>query len=357
MSDAASLEFLPAVIAAADPVKFDGTEPSTGAPAAPIDSLLAIFRQHRRFIVTSHARPDGDAIGSVLALGEVLKQLGRGTHLALADPAPAIYSSLPGIEHIRFGPSIDRHSLDGDDPAPAILLECDGIERSGLRGLEARLLINIDHHISGRNFGGVNWIDPGASAVAVMVYRIAVAANVEITPSMATCIYTALLSDTGAFTYPATNAESFAVAHHLTLCGANPSQIARDLYFSSPLSKVRLLGKALDGLQISDRIAWSWVTLDDLAQTGATPEDCEGIVGNLIGIEGIDVAFLLREQVDGQIRLSIRSKGAVNVALAAESFGGGGHVNASGCTLPGPVSTAVERILDALRSSYSTAQL
>jgi phosphoesterase RecJ-like protein len=313
---------------------------------APISELLTFFRQNKHFIVVSHARPDGDAIGSVLAMGEVLGQLGCTTDLVLADSAPAIYRSLPGIDRIKFTGTVTEAT-----GAPAILLECDGIERTGLNGLEGRTLVNIDHHISGREFGAINWIDPQASAVAVMVYRIAVAAGVEITPSMATCIYAALLSDTGAFTYPNTTPESFAIAHDLSLRGANPGKIARDLYFASPLSKVRLLGKALDRLEIRGNLAWSWVVLSDLDSVGATAEECEGIVGNLIAIDGIEAAFFLREQADGLIRASIRSKGDFDVALVAEAFHGGGHRNASGCTLSGPMQSAIEAVLSQLVSA------
>lgn len=312
---------------------------------ASIASLLAAFQQHPHFIVTSHARPDGDAIGSALALAEVLDQLGCTCDVVLADAAPAIYSSLPNLDRIHFGTSAAEFGA----ASPAILLECDGIERTGLHGLEDRMLINIDHHASGRNFATINWIDPGACAVAAMVYRIAMASKVKITRSMAVCLYTSILSDTGAFTYPNTTPESFAIAHHLTQRGASPSQIARDLYFTNPLSKVRLLGSSLAALQISGNLAWSWVTLADLEHSRATPEDCEGIVGNLIAIEGIDAAFFLREQPDGQFRLSIRSKGSLNVARVAEAFHGGGHVNASGCTLPGPLESAISRVLAELR--------
>jgi phosphoesterase RecJ-like protein len=313
--------------------------------------LLETFREHSHFIITSHARPDGDAIGSALALAELLHQLGCTTDIVLADSAPAIYRTLPNLERIRFAASADpADAAAGIQPhnlrlAPAILLECDSIERTGLNGLEGRFLINIDHHASGRNFATINWIDPGACAVAAMVYRLAIATGVAITHSMATCMYTAILSDTGMFTYPNTTPESFAIAHDLTLHGADASQVARDLYFCSPLSKVRLLGLALNNLQLNDNVAWSWVTLDHLERTHASAEDCEGIVGNLISIEGIDAAFFLRELADGSFRLSIRSKGEFNVARVAEAFGGGGHRNASGCTLAGPLQTAVDRLL------------
>jgi phosphoesterase RecJ-like protein len=319
-----------------------------------IAALLAIFRRLPHFVITSHVRPDGDAIGSALALAEVLDQLGCSCEVVLAGPAPAIYANMPNIDRIRFAltPGMTPRGRGRTEPAPVVLLECDSIERTGLKGLEGRPLINIDHHASGRNFGSINWIDPSACAVAAMVYRLAIAAEVEITPSMATCIYTAILSDTGSFNYAGTTSESFAIAHDLTLRGANPSQIAHDLYLANPLSKVRILASALSSLQISGNLAWSWVTISDLARAEATPEDCEGIVGHLIAIQGIEAAFFLREQLDGFFRLSLRSKGNINVALVAETFGGGGHKTASGCTLHGPLHMAVDRLLGALRAAH-----
>ena len=314
-----------------------------------IAALLAVFRSHPRFLLTSHARPDGDAIGSVLSLAEVLDQMGCKADVILADPIPSIYQSLPGIHRIHQTPSAS--DVDPDLTTPAILLECDGIARTGLLGLEGRPLINIDHHASGRHFASVNWIDEHACAVAVMVYRIAIAAGVEITPSMATCLYAAILSDTGSFTYSSTGAGTFAVVHDLATRGANPSQIARDLYFSNPASKIRLLGKALSNLKCDGPIAWTWVTGEDMDLAGASVEDCEGVVNYLISIAGVESAVFLREVPDAsQFRLSIRSKGKLDVSQVAEHFGGGGHRSASGCTLDGPLDVATERILTQLRT-------
>lgn len=316
---------------------------------APIAALLERFRSHPRFLITSHARPDGDAIGSVLALAEILDQLGRECIVVLADEIPVIYRNIPTIERVRF--TKDVREVEPDLATPAILLECDGIPRTGLAGLEGRCLINIDHHASGRPFGVLNWIDEEACAVAAMVYRLALAADVEMTPSMATCLYTAIVSDTGSFTYSTTTAETFAVAHDLAARGANPSKIARDIYFSNPESKIRLLGTALSNLQTEGPLAWSWVTTHDMDRAGAGAEDCEGVVNYLISIAGVESAVFLRElpSVD-QYRLSIRSKGKIDVAQVAESFGGGGHRSASGCTLDGPLTVATERILHQLRT-------
>jgi phosphoesterase RecJ-like protein len=314
-----------------------------------IAALLAVFRAHPRFLLTSHARPDGDAIGSVLALAEILDQLGRRVDIVLSDPIPATYSTLPNLHRIHHATS--ANDVVADPGVPAILLECDGIARTGLLGLEGRTLINIDHHASGRPFGSVNWIDEHACAVAAMVYRIAVAANVEITPSMATCLYAAILSDTGAFTYSSTTADTFALVHDLAAHGANPSQIARDIYFSNPATKIRLLGIALSNLQTEDDLAWTWVTGEDMERIGAIAEDCEGVVNYLISIAGVEAAVFLREVPDtSQFRLSIRSKGKLDVARIAEHFGGGGHRSASGCTIDAPLDVATNRILTQLRA-------
>jgi bifunctional oligoribonuclease and PAP phosphatase NrnA len=319
-------------------------------PEDHIEALLEFFRSNRRFLLTSHARPDGDAIGSVLALAEILDQMGCETDVVLADPIPFIYRTLPNINRIHHTPSANDIDPTGTT-TPAILLECDGIARTGLLGLENRTLINIDHHASGRPFAALNWIDEHACAVAAMIYRIAIAAKVKITPAMATCLYTAIVSDTGSFTYSSTNAETFALAHDLAARGANPSQIARDIYFSNPASKIRLLGTALSNLQCDGPLAWSWVTNDEMDQVGAEAEDCEGVVNYLISIDGIESAVFLRElPTADQFRLSIRSKGKVDVAQIAEGFGGGGHRSASGCTLDGPLTEATDKILAQLRT-------
>ncbi len=315
---------------------------------ASIAALLQSFRSTSRFLITSHARPDGDAIGSVLAMAEILRQLGCETSVVFADPAPAIYLELPGVETIQVG------SVAGHEGVPVIILECDSIERTGLQDLAGRVLINIDHHASGKLYADLNWIDEHACAVAELVYRIAVAAGVEITPSIATCLYAAILSDTGSFTYPSTNAATFEIAHQLALYGASPSRIARNLYFTNPESKIRLLACALTNMKIDGSIAWSWVTDAEIENAGASAEDCEGVVNYLISIAGVEGAVFLREVAPtGEFRLSIRSKGKVDVAYIAESLGGGGHRSASGCTLDGPLAVATERVLSQLRAGLS----
>ncbi|MES2219696.1 MAG: bifunctional oligoribonuclease/PAP phosphatase NrnA [Acidobacteriota bacterium] len=317
---------------------------SREASKGSIAEVLLAIRQRQRFLLTSHARPDGDAVGSLLALWMALSAMGKQAEMQLFDPVPVIYGTLPAADQIRqfAGPMV------GFEPDAVIFLECDSVERSRLEGLRDRFLINIDHHTSGTPFASVNWIDTRASAVAEMVYRLAVAAKVKVTPAMATCLYTALLSDTGSFCYEGTDASTFALAKDLVDMGATPARIAEDLYFSNPLSKMRLLGTALTNLQRDGSVAWLWVAYDDMVRLGASDEDALGIVNYAIGISGVEVAFFLREMADHRIRVSLRSKSTVRVTPVAEQFGGGGHENASGCNLDGPLEAATKRILDAV---------
>jgi phosphoesterase RecJ-like protein len=314
-----------------------------------IDAVLSSIAGAKHLLVTAHARPDGDAVGSLLACWMMLQRMGKNADMALSDRVPYIYRSLPCAAQIRHWSRVDG------DYDTVILLECDGIERTRLEGLENRFLINIDHHTSGRAFAQVNWIDSNACAVAALVYQLAGAAGIEVTPDMATCLYTAVLSDTGSFCYEGTDANTFELARNLVRQGADPVLIAQRVYFSNPAAKILLLGAALANLQQDGGLAWLWVTQNDMDRTRAAEEDCEGIVNYAIGIRGIEVAVFLRELRDHRVRLSLRSKGRTNVATIAEQFGGGGHENASGCTLDGPLAVARERILQYLRTVMANA--
>jgi len=272
----------------------------------------------------------------------LLEQMGKRADLVSADGVPLIYRSLPGASDIRFALGV-RGAYDA-----AILLECDGVERARLHGLETLFLINIDHHLSGRPYANLNWIEREAASVGELVYRLVKAAGAALTAEMATCLYTTVLTDTGGFCYGSTKASTFVLA------GADPIAIAQQVCFSTPTSKILLLGAALSNLKREGRLAWLWVTHHDMTRTCAVEEDCEGIVNFAICISGVEAAAFLRELPDHRIRLSIRSKGRVNVAAIAEHLGGGGHENAAGCTLDGPISQALEQILKELRSGLAS---
>src|SRR5215469_4011991 len=274
-----------------------------------LNEVLKQIEQRQRFVLTSHARPDGDAIGSTLACSEILRRMGKQADIVLRDSVP----------------------------------------RTRVNGLENYFLINIDHHKSGRNFAHLNWIEPKAVATAELVFRLARAAGVKISPEIATCLYTAVLTDTGAFMFEGTNEHTFELARELVLAGADPALCARHIYFGHSTAKLRLLGAALSALQREGPLTWIWVTQEQMERVGAKEEDCEGLVNYALSIGDVEVAAFFRELPDGRFRVSLRSKGKLDVAQIAEQFGGGGHACASGCSVDGPLHAAVESVLGKIR--------
>ncbi|MBZ5720878.1 MAG: bifunctional oligoribonuclease/PAP phosphatase NrnA [Acidobacteriia bacterium] len=304
-----------------------------------LNQVLKNIKERNRFLLTSHARPDGDAIGSALACCQILRSMGKDAEVVLHDGVPRIYEPLPFADRV-----VRAQRVNGNYEA-AIILECDSIQRTRLEGLENRFLISIDHHVSGRPFANVNWIDPKAVATAEMVYGLAREAGVTISPEIATCLYTAVLTDTGAFMFEGTNEHTFALARELVLAGADPARCARHIYFGHSTAKMRLLGAALSNLHREGPLAWIWVTREQMERFEAKEEDCEGLVNYALSIQDVEVAAFFRELPDGRYRVSLRSKGRLNVATVAEQFGGGGHACASGCSVEGPLSVAAARLL------------
>lgn len=324
-----------------------GSEYSNAQPENPAAAILKILRNGANFLVCSHARPDGDAIGSMLAMGMLLEQLGKQADLVTADRIPSIYRGLPGANVIRTAMRVNG-------PYDAvILLECDGVDRARIQGLDSFFLINIDHHASGRPYAGLNWIDRSAASVGELVHRLVRAAGATVTPEMARCLYTTVLTDTGGFCYGATNESTFELARDLVLAGADPIAIAQEICFSIQTSKILLLGAAIANLKREGRLAWLWVTHQDMLRTCAMEEDCEGIVNFALCISGVEAAAFLRELPDHRVRLSLRSKGRIGVAAIAKQLGGGGHETAAGCVLAGPLRPALDSILALLRDAMS----
>jgi bifunctional oligoribonuclease and PAP phosphatase NrnA len=307
-----------------------------------LDRVLQEIRGRQRLVVTSHARPDGDAIGSALACGQILRAMGKDAQVVMHDGVPRIYQNLPFADRVVHADSVPPNDA-------VILLECDNTRRSLLNGLEDCFLINIDHHASGRHFANVNWIDSSVMATAELVYKLARTACIAIDRDIATCLYTALMTDTGSFMFEGTNEHTFTVARELVLAGADPAQCARPIYFGHSAAKMRLLGAALSNLHREGALAWIWVTQEQMQHFGAREEDCEGLVNYALSIAEVQLAIFFRELPDRRFRVSLRSKG-VNVAGLAEHFGGGGHKNASGFSIDGPLAAAVSRVVDRLRS-------
>jgi len=306
-----------------------------------LERVLQEIRARRRLVVTSHARPDGDGIGSALACAQILRVMGKDAEVVMHDGVPRIYQNLPFADR-----AIQADVVPQNDAV--VLLECDSIKRTGLQGLGECFLINIDHHVSGRNFANINWIDPTVMATAELVFRLARLACVPVDRDIATCLYTGLMTDTGSFMFEGTNEHTFTVARDLVLAGADPALCARHIYFGHSTAKMRLLGAALSNLHREGPLAWIWVTQEQMHRFGAREEDCEGLVNYALSMADVQVAIFFRELPDSRYRISLRSKGEVNVSTVAEYFGGGGHKCASGCSVDGPLAVAVSRIVDRL---------
>jgi phosphoesterase RecJ-like protein len=271
-----------------------------------------------------------------------LRSMGKQADVVLHDGVPRIYRALPFADQV-----MQANRVAGNYQA-AIILECDSIHRTRLEGLEDRFLISIDHHVSARPFANVNWIDPHAVATGEMVFRLAREAGTSFSPEIATCLYTALMTDTGSFMFQGTNEHTFALARELVLAGADPSHCARSIYFAHSVAKMRLLGEALRNLNTEGHVGWTWVTQEQMELCEAKEEDCEGLVNYVLSIGEVEVAAFFRELPDARFRVSLRSKGTRDVARVAEGFGGGGHECASGCSLDGPLAQAVRQILEML---------
>src|ERR1700738_4865323 len=253
-----------------------------------LERVLQEIRARRRLVVTSHARPDGDGIGSALACGQILRVMGKEAEVVMHDGVPRIYQNLPFADRVI---QANRVTSNFPEDGAVILLECDSIKRTLLEGLEECFLINIDHPASGRNFAHVNWIDSTVMATAELVYRLARLACVPVDRDIATCLYTALMTDTGSFMFEGTNEHTFTVARELVLAGADPAHCARQIYFGHSTAKMRLLGAALSNLHREGPLAWISVSQEQMQRCHAKEEDCEGLVNYALSMQGVEVAL------------------------------------------------------------------
>jgi phosphoesterase RecJ-like protein len=295
------------------------------------ESLLQQLRSGQRFLLTSHANPDGDAVGSEIGLARLLGKLGKATAIWNRDPAPRAYSALPGIQRIHVGEEPPPGFPDAFDAV--VVLECSSLDRTGLEEpLKALPALNIDHHLGNERYGVVNWVDTKAPAVGAMVYRLAGALRVTVDKETANSLYLTLVTDTGGFRYSNTTAEAFQSAAALVDAGASPETVTRWLFESQPESALRLLGEMLQTLELhlDGRVATAWLTRDMIERCGARPGDSEGLIDYPRSIAGVDAVALFRQLDNGDFKVSLRSRGHHDVEKMARRFGGGGHQNAAG---------------------------
>jgi phosphoesterase RecJ-like protein len=318
------------------------------------ESLLAIIRQGNRFLLTSHLSPDGDAVGSELGLARVLRKLGKGAVVWNRDPAPPLYAPLPGSARIHVG---EEPPAGFPEAFNAVLvLECPSLDRTGLHEkLSASGLpnVNVDHHLGNQQYGQVNWVDTAAPALGEMIHRLAAALKVGMDEDTATCLYLALVTDTGDFRFANTTAEAFEAAAALVREGAKPETVSQWLHESRPEPSLRLLGDMLQTLERHDggRIATAVLTREMFTQAGAGAGDSEGLVDYPRSIAGVQAVALLREVGANRWKVSLRSRGDVDVEQVARRHGGGGHKNAAGFTTDATLPQLRERLVGELATA------
>ena len=313
------------------------------------DVVRAIEARHS-FVLTSHARPDGDAIGSQIALGLALESLGKTVRFVDRDPAPQPYRHFPAVDRVECLERFEGH------PDAVIVMECSALDRTGVAGFEGHYLINVDHHAGNTMYGAVNRFDESAAAVAEMAAEIIDALGVAWTPAIATHLYLGISTDTGSFRHANITSRTFDLCRRIAAAGVNPAALAREIYDSFSIGRVRLTGEMLHAMQLhyDQRVAVLYFDDDLLARCGATVDDTDGLVNIPLGAKDIVAVALIKQQADGGFRVSLRSKGAVNVRAVAQQWGGGGHVNASGCSLTGDQASVTRQIVDALGPALQT---
>ena len=303
-----------------------------GSAAEVAATLLA----GRSFLLTSHARPDGDAIGSSMALALALADLGKTVTVALKDPVPSIYRSFPAVERIQI---TDQAPVPAD---AAVLLECSDVSRPEIAGLDRYPLINIDHHLGNAMYGVVNWFDEGAAACGELVADLIDALGTPWTRDIAAHLYLALSTDTGGFRYGPISAHTFHICGRIAETGINTADLSRQIFDSFSIGRVRLMGALLDHMELFHDGRFAVLYLDDdlLGRVGASTDDVEGLVNIPLGAREIGAVALIKRQADGACRVSLRSKGTVDVRSVAMTWAGGGHRNAAGCTIRLPLEQA-----------------
>ena len=309
-----------------------------------------LIGRYRVFLITAHERLDGDALGSELALYHMLRKMGKEATIYNQDGTPENYRFLDGSDRITH----ELPPLEAFDAA--FILDCSELERVGREAEKIAAiphLVNIDHHFSNGEFSQTRFIDPLASSTGELICRLLAHMGVATTREMATCLYTAILTDTGGFRYANTGEGTLLAAAGLVADGANPQWISENVYETNSLARIRLLTAVLPTLTIDEggRVGSLTVSQQALETAGASPDHVEGFVDFPRSIRGVEISVLYAELPDGRFKLSLRSKGKVNVERVARVFGGGGHINAAACRMEGKIDDIHRRVLEAIRTS------
>ncbi len=324
--------------------------PTPRAEPPELSAIVARLRAASHIVVSSHERPDGDAIGSGMALVLALRALGKDAQLVMCDTPPLSLAPFPAVNGVWVAREIAT-TFDA-----AVIMECSDLSRTGVCGLDLSPMLNIDHHPGNARYGVVNWVDESAAACGELVYDLVRALDVALTPDIATHLYLAILTDTGSFHFSHMTPRTFDIAARCVEAGADPAWIARTHYDSNRMARVRLFGRVLSGMVVDGqgRVALLTVTPEMTAEAGGTYDDTEGLINFPLSVQALcAVAFFKQAESPEHWRVSLRSKGAVDIGEVARHRGGGGHKNAAACTVRGSLDTARADILQALERAVA----
>jgi len=307
--------------------------------------LITFLKSSDNFFIATHVDPEGDALGSSIALSLALGQLGKRSYVFNADSVPPLYSFLP---HHRLVLDTVPDSID-----TLLLLDCNSLERAGLQQTNVGFAAVIDHHLTSNGYGNLRWIVPSAPATGLMVFNLVKALGATITKEMAVNLYTAIGIDTGIFRYINTSAECLSAAAELVVCGADPSFIADRLFNTFSKGRFLLLRSLIETLELHGTIAVGCITAQMFAETGTTAADTENLVNFSLQMDEVRVSSLIRQVAESAWKVSLRSKGEIDVSQVAVRFGGGGHRNAAGCTIAGDLSSVKLMLLREIQAVSS----
>jgi phosphoesterase RecJ-like protein len=314
-----------------------------------LQRIVEAIRARRRFVVSSHVRPDGDSIGSSVAMALALTAIGKEARVIHADPAPAPFAPFPGVADIVVAPE----APDGFDGA--IIMECGDLGRTGVSGLDRLFVINIDHHPGNTGYGDRRWFDSSAAALGEMIFDVVRALDAPLTREIATHIYLAILTDTGSFHYSSISPRTFDICGECLKAGVDPVLVARNVYDSNNMGRLKLFGAVLSAMQIdaTGRIAIVYLDHEMARAAGGTYDDTEGLINLPLTVKEIQAVVFFKHIEGRDYRVSMRSKGEIDIGAVAKEFKGGGHRNAAGCTASGPIEslqmTFVEKIQRAIQ--------
>lgn len=313
-----------------------------------LEAISKVFREKDRFLIACHENPEGDAIGSELALALALRKMGKTATVLNADPVPFNLRFLPGADSVLGEEDGSRYEV-------AVVVDCGSSGRTGRVAPELckpPILVNIDHHRTNGGCGDYRLVDPEAAATGMLIYRILAAMGAEIDYEVAVNIYVAILTDTGSFHYSNSSPEAFHIAGEMIRRGIDPWTVAEQVYETQSADRLRLLGRVLSSLEIAagGKVAAITTMKKDLADHSVDKDSLEGFINYPRSILGVEVAVAFREEGNAQFRVSFRSKGRVDVSSVALAFGGGGHHNAAGCTVEGTLPEVKRKVIAALEA-------